>query len=151
MHPVASWVSAGVVTGGRRSSPDPVAAAEVARVYLQTSGSGGAGSSVDQSRWGLKGLELPREGVYVSYALYDRGLVQPGMAADLVVLDPDTVQPVTEDVVHDFPNNGWRMRELAEGIHYTVVNGEVLLEKGTHTGSYPGRVLHNARYQNGRS
>ena len=45
------------------------------------------------------------------------------------------------------------MRELAEGIHYTVVNGEVLLEKGTHTGSYPGRVLHNARYHathNGR-
>jgi len=28
-----------------------------------------------------------------------------------------------------------------------VVNGEVLLEKGNHTGSYPGRVLHNARYQ----
>jgi len=45
------------------------------------------------------------------------------------------------------------MRELAEGIHYTVVNGEVLLEKGTHTGSHPGRVLHNARYHathNGR-
>src|SRR5215510_12088814 len=85
-----------------------------------------------------------------AFGIYDRGLVQPGMAADLVVFDPDTVQPVTEDVVHDFPNNGWRMRELAEGIHYTVVNGEVLLEKGTHTGSYPGRVLHNARYQNGQ-
>ena len=85
-----------------------------------------------------------------AFGIYDRGLLQPGMAADLVVFDPDTVQPVTEDVVHDFPNNGWRMRELAEGIHYTVVNGEVLLEKGTHTGSYPGRVLHNARYQNGR-
>jgi N-acyl-D-amino-acid deacylase len=85
-----------------------------------------------------------------AFGIYDRGLVQPGMAADLVVFDPDTVQPITEDVVHDFPNNGWRMRELAEGIHYTVVNGEVLLEKGTHTGSYPGRVLHNARYDNGR-
>src|SRR2546422_1532840 len=88
-----------------------------------------------------------------AFGIYDRGLLQPGMAADLVVFDPDTVQPVTGDVVHDFPNNGWGMRELAEGIHYTVVNGEVLLEKGTHTGSYPGRVLHNARYHgthNGR-
>ena len=88
-----------------------------------------------------------------AFGIYDRGLLQPGMAADLVVFDPDTVQPVTGDVVHDFPNNGWRMRELAEGIHYTVVNGEVLLEKGTHTGSHPGRVLHNARYHathNGR-
>jgi N-acyl-D-aspartate/D-glutamate deacylase len=57
------------------------------------------------------------------------------------------VAPVREDVVHDFPANGWRMRELAEGIHYTVVNGQVLLEKGEHTGNLPGRVLHNARVQ----
>jgi N-acyl-D-amino-acid deacylase len=82
-----------------------------------------------------------------AFGIYDRGLLQPGMAADLVVFDPDTVRAVQEDVVHDFPSDGWRMRELAEGIHYTVVNGEVLLEKGTHTGSHPGRVLHNARYQ----
>jgi N-acyl-D-amino-acid deacylase len=81
-----------------------------------------------------------------AFGIYDRGLVQPGMAADLVVFDPDTVKPVAEDVVHDFPNDGWRMRELAEGIHYTVVNGEVLLEKGTHTGNLPGRVLTNARH-----
>jgi N-acyl-D-amino-acid deacylase len=81
-----------------------------------------------------------------AFGIYDRGLLQPGMAADLVVFDPDTVRPVAEDVVHDFPSNGWRMRELAEGIHYTVVNGEVLLEKGTHTGSHPGRVLHNTAH-----
>jgi N-acyl-D-aspartate/D-glutamate deacylase len=82
-----------------------------------------------------------------AFGIYDRGLLQPGMAADLVVFDPDNIRPVPEDVVHDFPSNGWRMRELAEGIHYTVVNGEVLMEKGTHTGTHPGRVLHNARYQ----
>jgi len=82
-----------------------------------------------------------------AFGIYDRGLLQPGMVADMVVFDPDTVRPLPEDVVHDFPSNGWRMRELAEGIHYTVVNGEVLLEKGTHTGAYPGRVLRNARYQ----
>jgi len=82
-----------------------------------------------------------------AFGIYDRGLVQPGMAADLVVFDPDTVAPLKEDVVHDFPANGWRMRELAEGIHYTVVNGEVLLEKGQHTGTHPGKVIKNARYQ----
>jgi N-acyl-D-aspartate/D-glutamate deacylase len=69
------------------------------------------------------------------------------MAADLVVFDPDTVRPVAEDVVHDITSNGRRKPEQAEGIHYTVVNGEDLLEKGTHTGSHPGRVLHNARYR----
>jgi N-acyl-D-aspartate/D-glutamate deacylase len=73
------------------------------------------------------------------------------MVADLVVFDPDTVAPCREDIVHDFPNNGWRMRELAQGIHYTVVNGEVLMEKGEHTGALPGRVLKNARYQVGRN
>src|SRR5436309_3037874 len=81
-----------------------------------------------------------------AFGIYDRGLLQPGMVADLVVFDPDTVAPRKEDVVHDFPANGWRMRELADGIHYTVVNGEVLLEKGEHTGAHPGRVLRNARY-----
>jgi N-acyl-D-aspartate/D-glutamate deacylase len=82
-----------------------------------------------------------------AFGIYDRGLLQPGMAADIVVFDPDTVRPGLQDVVHDFPNSGWRIRELADGIHYTVVNGEVLLEKGGHTGNYPGRVLRNARYE----
>ena len=60
-----------------------------------------------------------------AFGIYDRGLVQPGMAADLVVFDPDTVQPLTEDVVHDFPNDGWRMRELAERVHYTVARRRI--------------------------
>ena len=82
-----------------------------------------------------------------AFGIYDRGLLQPGLAADIVVFDPDEVRPGREDVVHDFPANGWRMRELADGIHYTVVNGEVLLEKGQHTGAHPGRVIKNARAQ----
>jgi len=82
-----------------------------------------------------------------AFGIYDRGLLQPGMAADIVVFDRDTVRPGLSDTVYDFPNNGWRIRELADGIHYTVVKGEVLLEKGEHTGTYPGRVLRNARYQ----
>jgi N-acyl-D-aspartate/D-glutamate deacylase len=84
-----------------------------------------------------------------AFGIYDRGLLQPGMAADIVIFDPDTVKPGKEDVVHDFPNNGWRIRELAEGIHYTVVNGEILFEKGAHTGRHPGRVLRNALHQGG--
>ena len=88
------------------------------------------------------------------YGIYDRGMLRPGLAADMVVFDPQTVRPGNQEVVHDFPNNGWRMRSLAEGIEYTVVNGEVLLERGTYTGATPGRVIRNARYhalQNGCS
>lgn len=38
-------------------------------------------------------------------------------------------------------------RVLAEGIHFTVINGEVRLETGTHTGNLPNRVIKNARHQ----
>ena len=81
-----------------------------------------------------------------AFGIYDRGLLQPGLAADFVIFNPDTVKPGTQDVVHDLPNNGWRMRDIAEGIHYTVVNGEVLLEQGEPTGANPGHVLRNALY-----
>jgi len=82
-----------------------------------------------------------------TFGIYDRGLLQPGMVADVVVFDPDTVQPRKQEVVHDLPNNGWRVRALADGVLFTVVNGEVLIDNGTHTGATPGRVLRNARYQ----
>lgn len=85
-----------------------------------------------------------------AFGIYDRGLLRPGMAADLAIWDADTIAPVTEDIVHDFPNNGWRIREQAEGVHYTVVNGEVLIDHGEHTGALPGRVLRNAVYANGK-
>ena len=82
-----------------------------------------------------------------AFGLYDRGLLRPGMVADITVFDPDTVRPLPEEVVHDFPGGGWRVREPAAGIRATVVNGEVLLEDGKHTGALPGRVLRNTHYQ----
>jgi len=80
------------------------------------------------------------------FGLYDRGLLRPGMAADIVIFDPDTVRPLPETIVHDFPAGGWRMKEPAAGIHYTIVNGGVLMEDGRHTGALPGRVLRNTYY-----
>ena len=81
-----------------------------------------------------------------AFGLFDRGLLRPGMVADITVFDPETVRPLPEDIVHDFPAGGWRFRELAAGIHYTIVNGEVLIEDGNHTGALPGRVVRNSRY-----
>ena len=49
------------------------------------------------------------------------------------------------------PREVWhRIREQAEGIHYTVVNGDVLIDNGKHTGALPGQVLRNALYKNGK-
>ncbi len=81
-----------------------------------------------------------------AFGIFDRGLLHPGMAADITVFDPDTVGPLPEEVVSDFPAGGWRIKEMAEGIKYTVVNGEVLLEDGKHTGALPGKVMRNSLY-----
>jgi N-acyl-D-amino-acid deacylase len=80
------------------------------------------------------------------FGINDRGLLREGLAADIVLFDPDTVMPGPETVVHDFPAGGWRIKEPAVGIHMTIVNGQVLLEDGKHTGALPGRVLRNGWY-----
>jgi N-acyl-D-aspartate/D-glutamate deacylase len=81
------------------------------------------------------------------WGIYDRGLLRPGLAADITIFDPDTIKSQPEEVVHDLPAGAWRVKELATGVKYTIVNGEILLEDGCHTGALPGRVLRNARYQ----
>jgi N-acyl-D-aspartate/D-glutamate deacylase len=81
------------------------------------------------------------------FGLYDRGMLRPGMAADITIFDPDTVKPLPEFVVHDFPAGGWRFKEPAQGIYATFVNGRMLMKEGEHTGNLPGRVLRNSRYQ----
>jgi N-acyl-D-aspartate/D-glutamate deacylase len=78
-----------------------------------------------------------------TFGLYDRGLLRPGLAADIAIFDPDTVKCGPEEVVHDFPAGGWRIKETSEGVTHTIVNGQVLLEDKKHTGALPGRVLRN--------
>lgn len=64
--------------------------------------------------------------------LNDRGLVQPGLAADLVVFDPATV---TDRATYENPH------QYAEGIPEVIVNGKMVVHDGAHTGACPGRVL----------
>jgi N-acyl-D-amino-acid deacylase len=78
-----------------------------------------------------------------TFGLYDRGLLRPGLAADIAIFDPATVKCGKEEVVHDFPAGGWRIKETSEGVSHTIVNGQVLLEDKKHTGALPGRVLRN--------
>ena len=75
------------------------------------------------------------------YGLHNRGLLRPGMAADVVVFDPDTIAAEETDETHDLPGGLMRLRQLARGVDYTIVNGQTLMEGGEHTGAYPGRVM----------
>jgi N-acyl-D-aspartate/D-glutamate deacylase len=71
----------------------------------------------------------------------DRGLVREGMAADFVVFDPDTIAAEMPEVAHDLPAGAKRLTQRCRGIAATVVNGQVLLRDGKHTGALPGQLL----------
>jgi N-acyl-D-aspartate/D-glutamate deacylase len=71
----------------------------------------------------------------------DRGLIREGMAADFMVFDPDTIAAEMPDVVDDLPAGARRLVQRTRGISATVVNGEILLRDGKHTGALPGRLL----------
>jgi N-acyl-D-amino-acid deacylase len=71
----------------------------------------------------------------------DRGLVREGMAADFVVFDPATIAAEMPEVVDDLPAGARRLVQRTRGIAATIVNGEVLLREGKHTGALPGRLL----------
>jgi len=76
-----------------------------------------------------------------AWGLDDRGLLQAGYRADLVVFDADRVRPAMPTVEADLPGGARRLVQKAEGIAATIVNGEVTLENGQPTGRLPGALL----------
>lgn len=62
----------------------------------------------------------------------DRGLVRPGLAADLVAFDPDQVEDLATYA---------EPRRQARGIPHVIVNGVPVMLDGAHTGARPGRAL----------
>lgn len=77
------------------------------------------------------------------FGLRDRGLLRPGMAADVVIFDPATVRECEPEMVQDLPAGEKRLIQKALGIEVTIVNGEVLVQEGAPTGALPGKVLGN--------
>lgn len=73
--------------------------------------------------------------------LWDRGLIRPGFAGDLVLFDPDRLAVGPAQMVDDFPAGTSRLVYTAEGYHATIVNGRVVVQDGKATGERPGQVL----------
>ena len=73
--------------------------------------------------------------------LSDRGILAPGMRADVNVFDPDKVAELQPELVHDFPGGAPRYIQKSTGYKTTIVNGQVSLIDGEHTGARAGMVL----------
>lgn len=78
------------------------------------------------------------------HGLHDRGVIRAGAAADLVLFDLTRLAVGRTRLVNDFPADSPRFVVDAQGYVATIVNGQVLLEYGEHTGALPGQVIRGA-------
>jgi N-acyl-D-aspartate/D-glutamate deacylase len=72
--------------------------------------------------------------------IYDRGILRPGMMADVTVFD---AQHIIDNATYEKPH------QYATGVTYVIVNGEIVLDHDRHTGARPGVIL--KRQRSGRS
>jgi N-acyl-D-aspartate/D-glutamate deacylase len=75
------------------------------------------------------------------YGLRDRGLIAPGMRADLNIIDFDALSFDMPEMVYDFPANGRRLVQHAKGYVATFVNGVQTVENDQFTGALPGKLI----------
>jgi len=75
------------------------------------------------------------------YGLGDRGVLAPGMRADVNVIDFDNVGIERPEMVFDLPAGAGRMIQRSTGYVATVVAGESVVESGEVTGALPGGVV----------
>jgi N-acyl-D-aspartate/D-glutamate deacylase len=78
----------------------------------------------------------------LAWGLRDRGLLNPGYAADLVIFDPDTIDRGEEVGVSDLPGDGFRYIRHAVGVDSVIVNGALTYSAaGGYTTARAGRVV----------
>src|SRR3989440_1298278 len=76
------------------------------------------------------------------FGIRGRGRLQPGLAADVTIFDPNTVASLGRpERRYDLPGGAKRMVMRSQGIEYTIVNGAVTWERGALTGASAGKVL----------
>ena len=80
----------------------------------------------------------------LSVGLDDRGLIAPGLKADLNVIDYDRLHLHPPKVHYDLPVGGRRLLQQVDGYDVTIVSGLVTRRDGTGTGARPGRLVRGA-------
>jgi len=80
-----------------------------------------------------------------SVGLLDRGVLKPGMKADINIIDFDGLRLNTPEVIYDLPAGGRRVFQTADGYTATIVSGEPVYENGRPTGALPGRLVRGSQ------
>src|SRR5690606_15218433 len=78
--------------------------------------------------------------------LFDRGVVAPGMKADLNVLNPDALGMDVPHMQFDLPAGGRRLMQRANGYAATIVSGKPVYRFGEATGALPGRLVRGPQH-----
>lgn len=73
--------------------------------------------------------------------MHDRGLLQPGMKADINVIDLDRLELHLPEIVRDLPAGGQRLHQRATGYDATIVSGEIIRRFDQSTGTRPGKLV----------
>ncbi len=79
------------------------------------------------------------------YGMTDRGVIAPGLKADLNVIDMTRLRLLAPEMRHDLPAGGRRFIQAATGYVATVLSGEVVRREGVDTGARPGRLVRAGR------
>jgi len=104
------------------------------------------------SHWGRdrsRGDKLPIEFLVkkhtsvsaMGYGLRDRGLLKPGLKADINIIDFDELALLNTEVVYDLPAGGRRLIQRAKGYRHTFVSGTEIICNDEQTGNLPGKLI----------
>ena len=75
------------------------------------------------------------------FGLVDRGRLEAGRFADINIIDVDRLSLSGPEYVYDSPGGAGRYIQRGAGYEATLVNGQVFMRDGEHTGSLAGRTL----------
>lgn len=75
----------------------------------------------------------------------DRGVIAPGLLADLNIIDIDDMACNSPRIENDLPAGGRRLLQSARGYHHTIKRGSVTFEDGVATGELPGKLVRGAQ------
>jgi N-acyl-D-aspartate/D-glutamate deacylase len=96
----------------------------------------------ERQRWSIEeGVRRLTSDTADLFGIRDRGRLLPGAFADVNVIDLDALGLPAPTYVRDFPTGAGRYVQGAQGYDCTLVNGQVFIEHGVHTGALAGTML----------